>query len=132
MIRCITVTIICWVGIVILAFWGITKDRTFSSISDLEKLIIPVFILVPLVPAAAAAIFTGSHFSKPWWIRGIVASVINAGIPLSFLIGTEQFGTVQPDAFLIILVYAVIGFVIGMSATRNIPSGQYLSYSIKY
>ena len=112
----------CWIGIVILAFWRKTQGRTLSSISDLEKLIIPVFILVPLIPAAAAAIFTGSHFSKSWWIRGSIASVISTGIPLSFLIGTGQFGKVQPDAFLIMLVYAAVGFVIGMSATKSNPT----------
>lgn len=85
--------------------------------ADLEVVLITAYTFVPLAPAAAAAIFAGIRFSQPWWIRGIVASVISGGIPLWFMVGTKQLTTEHPEMHLAIFGYAVIGFIIGMSAT---------------
>lgn len=113
MLRCIITTLVCWIAIGLWLSWDsfmILFSQEKDTFYVLEVYLSFVYTLVPFIPAAVIAILMAN---QPWWIRGITIGLVCSAIALIFLASTQQIAIVP------LIVSAIAGFLIGVSAVRS-------------
>ncbi len=111
--RLVAVFLACWVAIGVWLCWGDLvgwlTDGSLFSLSVWLSFIYPLFALVPALVIAAVS---GRLLGAAWWLRGPLGATVCCSIVLVFLTQTEQFDV------MLVLVFAAVGFVLGVSAPR--------------
>ena len=120
MVRCLIVTVVCWLGMAVWLSCDCLARPEKDTFDRLEIGLCFVYALCPLVPAAGAAIFSGTRMSMRWWLRGILAAAVSSGIVALFFMQTRNREMeIQQIEIIGPLISAMAGFLIGISAPRT-------------